>query len=273
LGNYFRFAILIGVKAVARTFYRGDARGIDGGPIPGYPWDKIRLICLLNHTSLYEPLFAAVVPNRFMWQIASRAVVPIAEATFERSILGRFLRTMVPQAVSITREPDHTWDELLRKIDDHAMVIILPEGRMRRANGLDRHGKPMTARGGVAHILEKMDSGQMLMAYSGGLHHVQIPGQRFPHLFKTISMRFELLDIAEYRAQMEAAAAGGRLKNAVKADLDRRRDLYCPMTPESTRRPVGATASRRAQRRGPRRLRRFVAAGKHRLRRVTRGSY
>jgi hypothetical protein len=180
---------------------------------------------------------------------------------------------MVPQAVSITREPDDTWDALLRKIDDHAMVIILPEGRMRRANGLDRHNKPMTARGGVAYILEKMDSGQMLMAYSGGLHHIQIPGQRFPHLFKTISMRFELLDIAEYRAQMEAQAAGGRLKNAVKADLDRRRDLYCPMTPESTRRPMAAAAIRAATRRGSRRLRRFVAVGRHRLRRVTRVSY
>jgi hypothetical protein len=273
LGNYLRFLILLGVKAVAKTFYRPDARGVDGGPIPGYPWDKVRLICFLNHTSLYEPLFSAAVPNRFMWQIASRAIIPIAEVTFERSILGRFLRIMVPQAVSITREPDDTWDALLRKIDAHAMVIILPEGRMRRANGLDRHNRPMTARGGVTHILEKMDSGQMLMAYSGGLHHVQIPGQNFPHLFKTIRIRFELLDIPAYRAQMEAQAAGGRLKNAVKADLDRRRDLYCPMTPESTRqRPFAAQGSQRRARRRSKRLRRFVAVRKG-FRRFTRSSY
>jgi hypothetical protein len=233
--NYVRFLILLALKVVARTFYSPDAQAIDGGPIPGAPWDDVRLICFLNHTSLYEPLFAAVVPNRFMWQIASRGVVPIAEVTFDRSILGRFLRALVPQAVSITREPDRTWDALMDTVDERAMVIILPEGRMRRANGLDRDNKPMSARGGVVQILEKMGHGKMLMAYSGGLHHVQIPGQKFPRLFRTIRIRFELLDIADYLASMQAQATGGRLKKVVKADLDRRRDAYCPMTAESTR--------------------------------------
>jgi hypothetical protein len=36
---------------------------------------------------------------------------------------------------------------------------------------------------------------------------------------------------------MRAQAPAGGLKNAVKADLDRRRDLYAPMTPESTHTP------------------------------------
>jgi len=46
-----------------------------------------------------------------------------------------------------------------------------------------------------------------------------------------------LLDAVEYRTELERQAAGGSFKNAVKADLDRRRDLYSPMTPESTRQP------------------------------------
>jgi 1-acyl-sn-glycerol-3-phosphate acyltransferase len=235
---YARFAILMAIKAFAKTFYRLDARAIDGGPVPGYPWDNVRLVCLLNHTSLYEPLFAAAVPNRFIWEIAKRALVPIAEITLDRPILGRFLRLLIARPVSITREPDHTWDMVLTSIDERSMVIILPEGRMRRADGLDRHGKPMTSRGGVATIIQTIPSGQLLMAYSGGLHHVQSPGQWFPRPFKTIRMRFELLDIAAYRAEMQArAAASGSYKNAVKQDLDRRRDLYSPMTPESTRQP------------------------------------
>jgi hypothetical protein len=241
----FRFIVLLMVKAVAMTFYRLEASSIDGGPIPGYPWDGIRLICLLNHTSLYEPLFAAAVPNRFLWQIARRAVVPIAEITLNRPLLGPFLRLLIAHPVPITREPDHTWEAVLRTIEQNknSMVIILPEGRMRRANGLDRHNKPMTARGGVTQILQTMGSGEMLMAYSGGLHHVQIPGQAFPHVFKTIRMRYELLEIGAYLAAMQAQAAGRPLKNAVKADLDRRRDLHCPMTSESTRQP-SATAAR-----------------------------
>jgi hypothetical protein len=237
VGRYISFLILLALKAVTRPFYRRDARGIDGGPIPGVPWDEVRLICLLNHTSLYEPLFATLVPNSCIWQIAKRSVVPVAAKTLERPIVGRFFKALVPHPVSISREPDHTWDVVLRKIDEDSMVLILPEGRMRRANGLDREGRPMTARGGVADILKAIDSGQVLMAYSGGLHHVQVPGQKLPRLFKTLSMRFELLDVVEYRAELERLAASGSFKNAVKADLDRRRDLYSPMTPESTRQP------------------------------------
>lgn len=236
---YLRFAILLLVKAFAMVCYRRDAKAIDGGPVPGYPWRTLRLVCFLNHTSLYEPLFASVVPNRFLWEIANRALVPVAEITLNRPILGRFLRLLIAHPVSITREPDHTWDRVLDSITEDTMVIILPEGRMRRGDGLDRSGKPMTSRGGVATILEQIPDGQLLMAYSGGLHHVQIPGQWFPRLFKTIRMRFELLDVAAYRAEMHARAPErGSFKNAVKVDLDRRRDLHSPMTPESTRQPA-----------------------------------
>jgi hypothetical protein len=34
------------------------------------------------------------------------------------------------------------------------MVLMAPEGRMKRADGLDAHGQPMTVRGGIADILE-----------------------------------------------------------------------------------------------------------------------
>lgn len=240
MGRYVSFAILMVLKAVSMLFYRREARAIDGGPIPGMPWDKVRLICFLNHTSLYEPLFASLVPNRCIWQIAKRSVVPVAAKTLERPVLGRFFQLLIPHPVSISREADHTWDVVLSKTGEDSMVLILPEGRMRRANGLDREGRPMTARGGVADILRAIDDGQLLMAYSGGLHHVQIPGQKFPRLFKTIRMHFELLDLVEYRQEMERQAAGGSFKNAVKADLDRRRDLYAPMTPETTRQPQPA---------------------------------
>lgn len=237
MGRYISFAILLALKALVVLFYRREARAIDGGPIPGMPWDKVRLICFLNHTSLYEPLYASLVPNPCIWQIARRGVVPVASKTLERPILGRFFKALIPHPVSISREPDHTWDVVLSKTGEDSMVLILPEGRMRRGTGLDRSGRPMTARGGVADILRSIDDGELLMAYAGGLHHVQIPGQKLPRLFKKIRMHFELLDLAEYRAEMERQAAGGSFKNAVKADLDRRRDLYSPWTPETTRQP------------------------------------
>jgi len=99
---------------------------------------------------------------------------------------------------------------------------------MKRANGLDSEGKPMTVRGGIADILESIGEGRMILAYSGGLHHVQIPGERFPRLFRTIRMRLELVDIGAYRREILAAAGREGFRRAVVADLERRRDLYCP---------------------------------------------
>ncbi len=252
MGRYLSFPILVAIKLLSMFFYRLDGGGVDGGPIPGRPWRQVRLICFLNHTSLYEPIFAAVVPFRFLWEIASRAVVPVAAKTLERPLVGFFFKLLIPHPVSISRAPDHTWEAVLNSIDADSLVIILPEGRMRRATGLDLAGKPMTARGGVADILRTIDDGKMLMAYSGGLHHVQIPGQRLPRVFRRLRMRFELLDIATYREQMTALAEGGDggFKNAVKKDLDRRRDELSPWTPETTRQPseadLAAAASERS---------------------------
>jgi hypothetical protein len=87
----------------------------------------------------------------------------------------------------------------------------------------------MTVRGGIADILETMGEGRMLLAYSGGLHHVQVPGQRFPRLFKTIRMNLEVMDIGTYRDARMAEAGNPRgFKRAVVDDLERRRDTHCP---------------------------------------------
>jgi hypothetical protein len=143
--------------------------------------------------------------------------------------VGRFYSLVAQRVISITRERDETWRQVLNTIDPDAMVIILPEGRMKRAGGLDANGQPMTVRGGIADILETIGEGRMLIAYSGGLHHVHAPGDRFPRLFKTIRMNLEVMDIGAYReARMAEAGPPRGFKRAVVQDLERRRDLYCP---------------------------------------------
>jgi hypothetical protein len=116
---------------------------------------------------------------------------------------------------------------VLDRIDPDAMVVIAPEGRMKRANGLDSEGRPMTVRGGIADILQAVGSGRMLLAYSGGLHHVQIPGQFLPRPFKTIRVRLETVDIEAYCRSLKETPGSEDFKRAVRADLERRRDLYC----------------------------------------------
>jgi hypothetical protein len=233
--EYLVFTILLLVKVVARFFYRIDMRwlgtpGTPGQPreLPHDPWRHIRLVAFLNHTSLYEFLFAAGCPNHFLWRLARHGVIPIARKTADRAVVGRFYGLVAKRVISITRERDESWREVLRTIDPDAMVIILPEGRMKRASGLDSEGKPMTARGGVADIIETIGEGRMLLAYSGGLHHVQMPGERFPRLFKTIRMNLEVVDIGTYRDALLQAGGHRGFKRAVVEDMEHRRDTLCP---------------------------------------------
>ena len=106
------------------------------------------------------------------------------------------------------------------------MVVIAPEGRMKRETGLDLHGKPMTVRGGVADIMLAIEHGRMLLAYSGGLHHVQIPG-KIPNLFERVQMRIENLEISDYVAEQMAKGGADEFKKNVIRDLEGRRDNYC----------------------------------------------
>ncbi len=224
--SYVVFLVLLVVKLFSRIFYRLEVQRI--GEVPPEPWRHIRLTAILNHTSLYEALFTAACPNHFLWRLARHGVVPIAEKTAKRAVVGRFYGLVAARVISITRERDETWSQVLRQIDPDAMVMLLPEGRMKRASGFDAQGKPMTVRGGVADILEASSDGRMLIAYSGGLHHVHTPGERFPRLFKTIRLGLEVVDIAQYRAARLAEGGAKGFRRAVVNDLEARRDQICP---------------------------------------------
>ena len=219
------FTMLILLKYVSRIFYRHDFAFI--GPTPADPWANLRLVAFLNHTSLFEPVFLGAVPNRFIWRLAAHGVVPAADKTTDRPLVGIVFKFVAHHVIAISRQRDDTWFEVLRKIDPDSMVVIAPEGRMKRENGLDLHGRPMSVRGGIADILHAVRDGRMLVAYSGGLHHVQIPG-RFPRIFKTVRLRVENLDIAEYIAEMNRRGGEEEFKRSVMKDLDARRDAYAP---------------------------------------------
>ena len=218
------FAILLFLKYLSKIFYRHDFAFL--GPTPPNPWKDLRLVVFLNHTSLFEPIFLGGVPTSFMWRLAAHGVVPAADKTTDRPLVGLVFKFVAHHVIPITRERDETWFAVLQRIDPKSMIVIAPEGRMKRANGLDLNGKPMTVRGGIADILNAVKQGRMLLAYSGGLHHVQVPGH-IPNVFKTVRMRIENLEIADYIAEQMRDGSENFKKNVMK-DLDRRRDEYAP---------------------------------------------
>ncbi len=219
------FALLIAVRTAAKVFFRLEKEWIT--PEPDDYAKGTRIIALLNHTSLYEPLIAGYAPFNLLWKFARHGVLPVAEKTMKRRI-GLFFRLLVRYPIVVTRQRDRTWDNVLNRIDSKAIVIILPEGRMKRANGLDAEGREMTVRGGIADILEALPDGRMLVVYSGGLHHIQVPGELLPTPFKTIRCRMEMIDISAYKEELPDEYPDLDFRGAVIADLTRRRDEYCP---------------------------------------------
>ena len=186
----------------------------------------VRLVILLNHTSLYEPLFLQGFPLQFLWKVSRKIVAPGADKTLDRPIVGFFWKLMAPGIISITRKRDKSWFKFLELIHSDHMVMIAPEGRMKRQNGLDSSGRPMSVRSGVAEIISELSDGKILIGYSGGLHHVQHPGENFPRLFKTIKMNLEILDIDQYKASFKSEGIPFR-RNIVR-DLEVRLQKNIP---------------------------------------------
>ncbi len=222
---YIIFVLLLAIKVVSRIFWKVRLEWIEETEDP---WSDLRVLALLNHTSLFEPVLIAAASNRLVWQIAAHGVVPVADKTLKRPLVGLFFRLIGRHVVSVTRERDETWAAVLERIEDpKALIVILPEGRMKRRTGLDLQGNPMTIRGGIADILASVPEGRLFIAYSEGLHHIHAPEDRFPRLFQRVWLGAEVLDIPTYRQDLLDRHGADSFKGSVIEDLTRRRDLYC----------------------------------------------
>ncbi len=218
------FLILSFVKTISSILWRAEFHWIGDPPLD--PWEKTRIIALMNHTSLYEPIYSQAFSYPYLWHLAGHLNVPGADITLKRPIVGFFWKLMVPNIISISRKKDDTWTQYLKSIRNNSVVMIAPEGRMKRPNGLDKQGRPMSVRGGLYDIIDSIGSGGLMLCLSGGLHHVQKPGQTFPTPFKTIRMNLCYIDIESYLKEFPADARERRI--ALVQDLQRRLENDCP---------------------------------------------
>ncbi|MEZ0369417.1 MAG: hypothetical protein ACAI44_10060 [Candidatus Sericytochromatia bacterium] len=212
------------VYGFSRIFYRHQLSWVSEPP-PDI-WTNQPDLCVfafLNHTSLLEPLFLGAFPLSFLLAAAGRATMPGADITMNRPLIGRFYRFLSPRTVAITRKRDASWQHFLDQIPPQSLVVLAPEGRMMRPGGLDKEG-----RGGIADILRRFGHGRMVVAYSGGLHHVNRPGEHNLCLFKTLNLKLEVLDIADYLASFGDCSAN-EFRLFMARDLEVRLALHKPV--------------------------------------------
>ncbi len=219
------FSVLLFLKGLSALFYRYKI----GWPANPIQWNNIKLIVFLNHTSLFEPIFLGFLPISFLWRLSHHMAAPGADKTLNRPLVGSLYKLMSPGITSITRKRDDTWEQFIDSIAHDSIIVIAPEGRMKRKNGLDLEGNKMTVRGGVADLLAGLDKGQMILAYSGGLHHVQVPGEGLPKLFKTLKLDIEAFEIADYKQMFSVPIKTSAWKKQVLDDLQHRLETKVPV--------------------------------------------
>lgn len=220
-----RFLLIAWWKIFCRFFFRYEVTWVNDKPLDD--WKDVRLYAFFNHTSLFEPIFISTMPFSFIWRGCKHAIVPAADKTMNRPIVGKVFLLMAPRMVSITRKKDETWSGFLDECSSESVVCIAPEGRMKRKDGLDSKGQPMSVRGGISDILLAMDEGLVIWAYSGGLHHVQAPGEKKVRFFQTVKLRYHYMPIREYKAQFDTSDSK-KFKVAVVKDLEARMKQHTP---------------------------------------------
>lgn len=225
LGNLFRFLILCLVKSSRYWCYPTNCEWIT--PPPPQPWKGVRLILILNHTSLIEFVYTTVMPTRFLWQLSRRLVFPVADTSLKK-LQGKLLKIFAPRIASLSRKRDDTWLNFLADLESDSILIFMPEGRMKRMSGLDKNGQPMTVRSGICDLLPRFAGERMIIAYSAGLHHVMAPGELFPKPFRRLSVNLESVEVDDYLRQFAMIEDEKRRRSAICRDLERRRDQHCP---------------------------------------------
>ena len=105
---------------------------------------------------------------------------------------------------------------------EDSVILLAPEGRMKRKNGLDLDGNKMTVKPGVVDILSGLNSGQMIVAHSAGLHHVQIPDEGLPRIFKTLEIQLSVFDIKTYTESFNEPIGEKNWRKLVLDDLQQK---------------------------------------------------
>jgi 1-acyl-sn-glycerol-3-phosphate acyltransferase len=221
--GFLRYLILLGIQRFSQAYFQTFVRSINLRRDDD--WKDIKLVLVLNHTSLYEFLYSAFIPKPFLKRFAYHGMFPVADQTLNKPIMGRIFKFLAPKVISLTRKRDASWSSFLDQWDRDGVIIFFPEGRMKRQDGLDKFGKAMTVRGGVYDLLQRVGSGDILLVYPAGLHHINTPGNLTVSLHKDLHITLEKTQIGAL-IDPQSNLDESNLKKNLITELERRRQIY-----------------------------------------------
>lgn len=219
--NNLRFLFLSSIKTLGYVIYPSKLNWISKRPSD---WSDVSLILVLNHTSLFEFVYSVTLPYSFLKELSRNLVIPVAQKTLDKPLAGFVFKNLTPKTIGLSRKRDESWKYFLENIQSENICIFMPEGQMKRKNGLDKNGKPMKVKKGVYELMQKYRGKNMVLVYSHGLHHVFAPGDSFPKVFKKIEADIEFLSIDQYLSEYENSEDPA---TEIASDLQKRRDQYC----------------------------------------------
>ena len=219
--SLFRFIFLSFLKIIGKIIYPSKLYWLDK---KDSKWSDISLVLVLNHTSLFEFVYSVTLPFTFLWRISTSLVMPVADKTMKKPIAGFIFKHLSPYTITLTRKRDESWQYFLDHIEKDRVCIFMPEGQMKRKNGLDKNGRPMKVKTGVYDLLSKYKDKKVAIVYSHGLHHIFAPEDKFPKLFKRISAHIEVKDVSSFLSSFENKK-DPRL--SLVSYLEKRRDQFC----------------------------------------------
>ena len=173
---------------------------------------------------MFEFVYGVTLPFEFLNSLSKRLVIPVANKTLKKPISGFILKNIAPYTIGLSRKRDESWELFLSQIKDDNICIFMPEGQMKRKNGLDKNGQKMKVKTGVYDLIQKYKGKNMAIVYSHGLHHVLAPGDKIPKIFKSIEADIEVVNINEYLKSLNLDKSPAKV---VAEDLQSRRDKYC----------------------------------------------
>lgn len=219
--NHTRFLFLSLLKLYGYALYPSKLNWVGKRP---QSWHDVSLVLVLNHTSLFEFVYSVTLPYSFLKELSQRLVIPVAQKTLDKPISGLIFKYLTPNTIGLSRKRDDSWKYFLDNIKNDNICIFMPEGQMKRTNGLDKNGNPMKVKTGVYELMQKYRGKNMVLVYSHGLHHVLAPGDKYPKIFKKIEADIEYLSVDDYLAGFESESEPAK---SVAMDLQNRRDKYC----------------------------------------------